>query len=35
MKVILTKDHTELGVNGSLIDVSEGYARTAILLGIR
>ncbi len=31
MKVILTKDHTELGVNGSVIDVSEGYARNYLI----
>ncbi len=31
MKVILTRDHNELGVNGSLIDVSEGYARNYLI----
>lgn len=31
MKVILTKDHHELGVNGSVVDVSEGYARNYLL----
>lgn len=31
MKVILTKDHHELGVNGSLVEVSEGYARNYLL----
>ncbi|MEZ0371743.1 MAG: 50S ribosomal protein L9 [Candidatus Sericytochromatia bacterium] len=31
MKVILTKDHHELGVNGSVVEVSEGYARNYLL----
>lgn len=31
MKVILTKDHHELGINGSVVDVSEGYARNYLL----
>lgn len=31
MKVILTKDHNELGVNGSMVTVSEGYARNYLL----
>ena len=31
MKVILTKDHHELGINGSLVNVSEGYARNYLL----
>lgn len=31
MKVILTKDHHELGMNGTLVDVSEGYARNYLL----
>lgn len=31
MKVILTKDHHELGVNGSVVDVAEGYARNYLL----
>lgn len=31
MKVILTKDHHELGINGSLVDVSEGYARNFLI----
>lgn len=31
MKVILTQDHNELGVNGSLVDVSEGYARNFLI----
>ncbi len=31
MNVILTKDHNELGVNGSMVKVSEGYARNYLL----
>lgn len=31
MKVILTKDHHELGINGSMVDVSEGYARNYLI----
>lgn len=31
MKVILTKDHHELGINGSVVDVSEGYARNFLI----
>ena len=31
MKVILTKDHHELGINGSLVEVSEGYARNYLI----
>ncbi|PKL78649.1 MAG: 50S ribosomal protein L9 [Candidatus Melainabacteria bacterium HGW-Melainabacteria-1] len=31
MKVILTKDHHELGVNGSLVEVAEGYARNYLI----
>lgn len=31
MKVILTKDHHELGLNGSMVDVSEGYARNYLI----
>lgn len=31
MKVILTKDHNELGINGSMVTVSEGYARNYLL----
>jgi len=31
MNVILTKDHNELGVNGSMVSVSEGYARNYLL----
>jgi len=31
MKVILTKDHHELGINGSLVNVSDGYARNYLI----
>lgn len=31
MKVVLTKDHDKLGMSGSVIDVSEGYARNFLL----
>ena len=31
MKVVLTKDHDKLGMNGSVVDVNEGYARNFLL----
>lgn len=31
MKVILTQDHNELGVNGTMVDVKEGYARNFLI----
>lgn len=31
MKVILTKDHDQLGITGSTIEVSEGYARNYLI----
>lgn len=31
MKVILTKDHDKLGISGSVVEVSEGYARNFLL----
>lgn len=31
MKVVLTKNHDKLGMNGSVVDVSEGYARNYLL----
>lgn len=31
MKVILTKDHNELGVNGAMVEVAEGYARNFLI----
>jgi large subunit ribosomal protein L9 len=31
MKVVLTKNHDKLGMNGSVVDVSEGYARNFLL----
>lgn len=31
MKVVLTKDHHELGVNGSVVEVAEGYARNYLI----
>lgn len=31
MKVVLTQDHDTLGMNGSIVDVSEGYARNFLL----
>ncbi len=31
MKVVLTKDHDKLGMNGTVVDVSEGYARNFLL----